>query len=77
MPTELVNGLGIMVVGMTAVFAFLTIMVLVMNLAGIAIQHLGKHLADETPAKKTGQSAQCREMEIAAVIAVARAQMQG
>ena len=77
MPTELVNGLGIMVVGMTAVFAFLAVMVLVMNLAGIAIKHLGKHFPDETPAKETGQSTQQREMEIAAVIAVARAQIQG
>ena len=77
MPIEMINGLGIMVVGMTVVFSFLIVMVIVMKLASIVIRHIARHFVDETPAKEKGQSTQHPEMEIAAVIAVARAQMQG
>ena len=77
MPTEMINGLGIMVVGMTTVFSFLIVMVIVMNLASMVIRHIAKYFVDETPASKIKQSAQHREMEIVAAIAVARARMQG
>ncbi len=74
--TLLKDGVVIMLIGMGVVFAFLTIMVIVMDLNALIIKKLNKYFPEEEPKQATpSRKKQTDENEkIALAIAVAVAQ---
>ena len=68
----MVEGLGIMVIGMTVVFSFLIIMVAMMYASSWAISKLAPFFPEQKP-EISGISDQNRS-KIAAIIAIARSQ---
>ena len=69
---NVMTGLVVMVIGMTVVYAFLTIMILVMNLSAKAIQILNKYFPEPIEEKKTTKKkVKTDDTDIAAAIALA------
>ncbi len=73
------DGIVIMLIGMGVVFAFLTIMVFVMNLNAIIIKKLNEIFPEELPqqTKPTRKSLQDEDDKIALAIAIATAKANG
>ncbi len=69
---NVMTGLVVMVIGMAVVYAFLTIMILVMNLSAKAIQILNKYFPEPIEEKKTTKKkVKTDESDIAIAIALA------
>lgn len=69
---NVMTGLVVMVIGMAVVYAFLAIMILVMNLSAKAIQTLNKYFPEPIEEKKTTKKkVKTDESDIAIAIALA------
>lgn len=69
---NVMTGLVVMVIGMAVVYAFLAIMILVMNLSAKAIQILNKYFPESIEEKKTTKKkVKTDESDIAIAIALA------
>lgn len=69
---NVMTGLVVMVIGMAVVYAFLAIMILVMNLSAKAIQILNKYFPEPIEEKKTSKKkVKTDESDIAIAIALA------
>lgn len=69
---NVMTGLVVMVIGMAVVYAFLAIMILVMNLSAKAIQILNKYFPEPIEEKKTTKKkVKTDESDIAIAIALA------
>ncbi len=72
------DGIAIMLIGMGVVFAFLTIMVIVMDINAVLIKKLNKYFPEEVPQQTKSKKTQKDEDEkVALAIALAYAKSQG
>lgn len=72
--TLLEDGFFVMIIGMSTVFVFLTVMIWVMYLNGYILKFVNRYFPEETAEEKIKQRASVEDEEIALAIACASAQ---